>query len=108
MAYTELYPSPPYRLEHNYKIENHQVVETKEIVVHTFQLSDVEDPEIYAAESLLEWQNSEQGQWVMEHATEPPKWHKNIDYVHYGYKFAITAKLKGSDISYYMLKWGKP
>lgn len=106
MAYTELYPKP-FKLEHSFKIENNQVVETKEIVVHTFRLGDVEDPELYAAAPLIEWEKSEQGQWVMEHAVEQPMWHKNIDHVHYGYSFAITAKLRGSDISYFMLKWGK-
>ena len=106
MAYTELYPKP-YKLDHSFKIENNQVVETKEIVVHTFQLGDVEDPELYAAGPLIDWEKSEQGQWVMEHAVEQPRWHRNIDLVNYGYSFAITAKLKGSDISYYMLKWGK-
>ena len=106
MAYTELYPKP-YRLNHSFKRENNQVVETKEIVVHTFQLGDVEDPELYAAGPLIDWEKSEQGQWVMEHAVEQPMWHRNSDFAHYGYSFAITAKLKGSDISYFMLKWGK-
>ena len=43
----------------------------------------------------------------MAHAVEEPFWHMHNDHVHWGYTFAITAKLKGSDISYYMLKWGK-
>lgn len=106
MAYTELYPKP-YKLEHSFKIENNQVVETKTIVVHKFFLGDVEDPQLYAAGPLLEWEKSEQGQWVMAHAVEEPFWHMHNDHVHWGYTFAITAKLKGSDISYYMLKWGK-
>jgi hypothetical protein len=105
MAYTELYPKP-YRLENSFKIENNQVVETKEIVVHTFTIGDVEDPEIYAAGPLIDWEKSEQGQWVMQHAVGQPMWHRNRDVVHYGFSFAITAKLKGADISYFMLKWG--
>lgn len=105
MAYTKLFPKP-FKLEHNYKIANNRVVEIKQIVVHTFQLSDVEDPDLYAAEPLLEWQKSEQGQWVMKHAVEEPIWHKFNDPHVLGYRFAITAKLADADISYYMLKWG--
>jgi hypothetical protein len=46
------------------------------IVVHTFKLGDVEDPDLYAAIPLGKWQDSESGKWVMEHAVETPWWER--------------------------------
>ena len=76
------------------------------VVVHSFLMGDVEDPELYAAEPLLQWQNSEQGQWIMERAVETPEWHRHADVTTFGYKFAIVAKLKDVDYTFYTLKWG--
>ena len=105
MAYTELYPKP-YKLNHSFKIENNQVIETKEIVVHTFQLGDVEDPELYAAGPLIDWEKSEQGQWVMEHAVEQPYWIRSLDYNSYGHVYRIVARLSEQDQTFWRLKWG--
>jgi hypothetical protein len=76
------------------------------IVVHRFRMGDVEDPDLYAAEPLLEWQNSEMGQWVMERAVDTPEWHRHADLVTYGYQFSIVAKLKDVDYTFWVLKWG--
>ena len=75
------------------------------IVAHTFNMGDVEDPDLYAAQPLWEWQESEQGQWVMEHAIDKPEWHRQADVMNYGYKFAITAKLRGRDYTFWTMKW---
>jgi len=41
--------------------------------VYEFPMGDTEDPEIFAAEPLYRWEKeTEQGQWVMEHAVEQP------------------------------------
>ena len=77
------------------------------VVVHQFTMGDVEDPDLYAAEPLWQWQQSEQGQWVMAHAVETPEWHRMADNMSYGYKFAITAKLKGRDYTFWQVKWNK-
>jgi hypothetical protein len=69
-------------------------------------MGDVEDPELYAAEPLLNWQNSEMGKWVMEKSVEVPMWHRMHDQFSYGYTFAIEAWLKGADYSFWVLKWG--
>ena len=73
--------------------------------VHFFTVGDVEDPEIYAAEPILKWQDSEAGKWVMERAVETPMYHRHIDHVSYGYRYAITAKLKDKDYTYWCLKY---
>jgi hypothetical protein len=52
------------------------VVKFTDVKVHEFNMGDVEDPDLYAAQPLYEWQQSEQGKWIMEHAVEPPFWHR--------------------------------
>ena len=47
-------------------------MKTHKFTVHTFNMGDVEDPEIYAAGPLFEWQNTENGKWVMENAVDKP------------------------------------
>ena len=100
----------PYKLEHSFRevtVDGQvKIQEIKEIVVHRFQLGDVEDPVLYAGEPLYQWQQSEPGKWVMEHAIEPPVWHKQPDIYNYGYQFAISAKLTAENITYFKLKWG--
>jgi len=76
------------------------------IVVHTFKVGDVEDPILYAAPNIAEWEDSEQGQWIMIHAVEKPIWHRHTDPSHYSsYIFNITAKLNESDYVLWLLKW---
>lgn len=77
------------------------------VVVHTFTMSDVDDPDLYAAEPLWQWQNTEEGKWVMAHAIETPVWHRHNDVSSYTIRYAITAKLRGRDYTFWQLKWGR-
>jgi hypothetical protein len=81
-----------------------RVEEVREIVVHEFMMGDVEDPDLYAAQPLWEWQNSEEGQWIMEHAVETPSWYRIPDTMQYGYKFQVRAKLMGARLTEYLLR----
>jgi hypothetical protein len=81
------------------------VVEVKDVVVHTFTLSDVDDPDIYAAGPMFDWERSDAGRWVTAHAVEQPIWHRMVDPAMYGYKYKITARLKAKDYTYWALKW---
>lgn len=83
-----------------------KVIEVKEVTVHIFDLSDVDDPDLYAAQPIMEWQKSDSGKWVMEHAVDQPIWHRMVDHSTYGYKYKITARLKAKDYTYWALKWG--
>lgn len=83
-----------------------RVHEVHNAVVYTFNMGDVDDPILYAGEPLMQWQNSEAGKWVMEHAIETPMWHRQENVIHWGHTFAITAKLKAKDYSFFLLKWG--
>ena len=83
------------------------VNEIHKIVVHRFTVGDVEDPDLYAAQPMYEWKNSEQGQFIMTHAIEQPEWHRHLDHSIYAYQYAITAKLEKKKLSEFYLKWGK-
>jgi hypothetical protein len=53
------------------------------------------------------WERSLKGQWVMEHAVEPPTWQRDIDHNSFGYRYAIMAELPGPRVTEYYLKWGE-
>ena len=89
-----------------FNVVDDQVVEIKTVVVHRFQMGDVDDPDLYAAQPLWEWQQSEMGQWVMNHAVDQPEWHRQADHLTYGYGYIVTAKLTAKDYTYWILKWG--
>ena len=83
-----------------------KVVEIKTVVVHSFVVGDSEDPDIYAAQPLWEWQQTDAGKWVMSHALESPIWNRHIDYSTYGHRYSVAAKLKAPDYTFWTLKWG--
>jgi len=78
-----------------------------ELKVYEFRIGDVDDPEIYAASPLWEWERTEQGKWVMENAIESPVYYRDVDPASFGHKFSIMAKLKAQDAVFFKLKWGK-
>jgi hypothetical protein len=98
---------PDNPVTHKYILQDDKAYQIHDTLVHKFSVSDVEDPELYAAEPIYNWQQTEQGKWVMQHAIEPPVWKKHIDYMSYGYQYAIVAKLKGPDYTFFTLKWGQ-
>ena len=76
----------------------------KTIVAHRFTVADVEDPDIYAAQPLWEWQNSEAGKWAMENCAETPSWHRD-DAASYGYSYQVRIKLTPKQLVYWKLKY---
>lgn len=108
---TEMPHAPSYKnkpsgtYKHQYNIIDDKVVEIKEVTVYTFSMGDVEDPDLYAAEPLYKWQESEMGKWVMTHAVETPVWHRIVDAPTLMYRYAVRAKLSGKDLTYFYLKW---
>ena len=90
-----------------YKLIDDKVDKFSDVAVHSFNMGDVEDPDLYAAQPIYEWQQSEQGKWVMEHAVETPFWHRHVDPMTYGYKYYIIARLREQDQTYWALKWQK-
>ena len=74
-----------------------------EYVLHTFTMGDVEDPEIYVAAPIYEWQQTEIGKWCMAHA-EDPTYHISPDDFSYGYIVTVKGTLKDKYATLYELK----
>ena len=82
------------------------VEEIHKVVVHRFTMGDVEDPDLYAAQPIHEWEKSDPGQFVMKHAVDTPEWHRQVDQFSYGYEYAIIAELEMKKLSEFYLRWG--
>ena len=95
---------PPTRDTYKYMQIGDRIEEVREVVVHEFMMGDVDDPDLYAAQPMWEWQNTEKGQWIMEHAVETPCWYRIPDTLQYGYKYQIRAKLSGPRLTEYLLR----
>ena len=73
-------------------------------VFHTFSMGDVDDPEIYAAIPISDWQKTEKGMWVMEHCSDP-QFRIGADAFNYGHKVSIYGPLQDEDAVFYSLKY---
>jgi len=79
---------------------------SNEIVVHRFEVGTWADDAIIAAGApLYEWEQSEAGKWVKEHAVEVPRWERFQDQYAFKHKFAIIARLTEQDQTYFRLKF---
>jgi len=73
--------------------------------VHSFTMGDVEDPEIYVAHPILEWEKTEMGKWVMENGIEPTfSIGADMNYG-YGYRVVIRCKFTEEDATFFSLKY---
>ena len=68
-------------------------------------MSDVEDPEIYAAEPIWQWQQTDAGRWVMQHSRPEPHWLVGVSHLNYGYRVQIVANLSDQDVTFFQLKY---
>jgi hypothetical protein len=100
------YLGQPKGIEINkYMLIDDRVDEVHSVIVHRFKMGDVEDPDLYAAQPLWAWQQSEMGAWVMEHSVETPMWHRQANPNQYHTDYAVQAWLRGADYTYWVLKW---
>jgi hypothetical protein len=76
------------------------------VVVHSFVMAGVDDPDLFAAEPLINWEQSEKGRWVLEHASDIPVWTRSISEDMFGWKYTITAEFEQSALTEWMLKYG--
>jgi len=78
------------------------------LLVHKINLGDVEDPEIYAAGPIIDWEKTEKGQWLHEHSYQQMMFDITPgSYSNYGYTVNIHAWLEPKNLTYYKLKWGE-
>ncbi len=85
-----------------YQVYNDEVYERR--LIHKFRMSDCEDPEIYVAQPIYEWQQTEHGKWIMEHGKDPT-YHLHADPITYGYMVSITAHIKPKHWTEYCLRF---
>jgi hypothetical protein len=74
-------------------------------ILHEFSMGDVEDPALYAAFPLGEWERSEAGQWAMRNCVGEPVWNMSLDPHNYGYRVIISGDLLPHDHTYFRLKF---
>lgn len=84
-----------------YRVYNNNVYEQR--IVHKFFMGDVEDPELYCAQPIYEWQQTDHGKWVMSHGLDPT-FHIHPDAISYGYQIVITAHITPKRWTEYVLR----
>ena len=77
------------------------------IIVHEIEMGDVEDPEIYAAGPILDFEHSEKGRWLMSNSYKQLEFTIQPNGRTYGWKVCIWSYLNEQDLTYYSLKWGE-
>ena len=101
--YSEQYKQwQPERVE----IVNDRAVRYSDVCVHEFSVGDVEDPEIYAAGPIFDWERSDAGQWILKNAVEKPYYIQALDYNSWGHQYKIIARLSEQNQTFWRLKWG--
>jgi len=75
------------------------------MILHEFTMGDVEDPYLYAAFPISEWQATEHGKWVMANVTEQPVFHVTPDLNTLGFRVVITGNLNPQAETYFRLKY---
>jgi hypothetical protein len=97
------------RVEFKSRIDNGEVIvdEIHEIVAHVFSLEGGTDIEVYMAEPIWNWQQSEAGKFIMENSVEQPAVKTQADFGTYSVKCAILAKLEKKKLVEYYLKFDK-
>lgn len=74
------------------------------ITFHDFGLGDVDDVEIYAAQPIYEWQQTEKGRWVMANAQDLA-FYTQPDSSTFGYRVIIRGTLEPRLATEYFLRW---
>ena len=78
---------------------------TIEYQVHSIRMGDVEDPDLFVAEPIYKWQQTEAGKYVMENSAPSPIWRRRFDADSYGLKYMIFAYFTSKQLTYYKLRF---
>lgn len=77
------------------------------ITFHRFRMGDVDDVDIYAAEPIWQWQQTDKGRWVMEHA-HSLTYHTQPDASFWGHDVVIRGEIADPrKVTEYYLRWGR-
>lgn len=85
------------------KVIDGKAVRFRDVCVHEIIMGDVEDPDLFVASPIWEWQQTAPGKFIMEHAVEPPYWVRQVDYVTYGHVYRIMARLSEQNETFWRL-----
>jgi len=88
------------------KIIGDRAVRFRDVCVHEIRMGDVEDPDLFVAEPIWKWQQSDAGRFIMENAVDKPYWHRGVDHTSYGHLYRIVARLSEQNETFWKLKWG--
>jgi len=81
------------------------MIKPVEYLVHRIRMGDSEDPDLYVAQPIYEWQQTDAGKYVMQHSKPEPLWRRTLDPRTYGYGYNIFAYLTPEEVTYYKLKF---
>lgn len=76
---------------------------TVECIVKQIRMGDVEDPDLFVAQPIYEWQQTEAGKYVMQNSNPEPMWLRNFS--SYGYVYSIKAYFTPEQVTYWKLKY---
>lgn len=85
------------------KIIDGKPVRFRDVCVKEIHMADVEDPDLFVAQPIWEWQQTEPGKFVMEHAETEPYWISGVDYSSYGTVYKIMARLSEQNETFWRL-----
>ena len=78
---------------------------TIEYVVHNIRMGDVEDPDLFVASPIYEWQQTDAGKYVMENSAPEAMWVRSVDPISFGYLYSIKAYFTPKQLTFFKLKF---
>jgi hypothetical protein len=75
------------------------------IEVHSFGIGDPDDPEIYAAQPLHEFMQTNKGQWIKEHCQDP-MYIIRPDITMFSQRVIVYGTVEDISATEYYLRWG--
>lgn len=95
--------------KNRYNVIDNKIIEVRNVTVFRRAFADIgtHENQRLIPETLANWKSSEEGQWIIAKAVEPPEWHRYTEPVSYSENFAITARLTAQDYTFWQLKWGR-
>ena len=85
------------------KIIEGKPVRFRDVCVHEIRMGDVEDPDLFVASPIWDWQQTAPGKFIMEHAEQEPYWTSHLDYNSYGHVYRIMARLSEQNETFWRL-----
>lgn len=106
MAITQDHSKPDHWQPYQVKLIDGKAVAFRDVVVHTIRIGDVEYKDQSVYQPMYEWQQSDAGKFIMEHAVENPYLQRTTDYTSYIHRYDIVARLIEQNETFWRLKWG--